>query len=74
MAPNQGKRKSCHLAIQQAAATRHADRVYITFKDYKNRQHMKLVCEPREGEEISLLVKCSSRRRQVSPLNLGRKD
>lgn len=29
------------------------------------------MCEPRKGEEISLLVKCSSKRHRVSPLNVG---
>lgn len=43
MAPNQGNRKSGRLAVLQAAATHHANRVYITLKDYKNRQRIKLM-------------------------------
>lgn len=71
MAPNQGNTNSHCLAVQQVAATHHANCAYITLKDYKNIQRIKLMCEPRKGEEISLLVKCSSKRHRVSPLNVG---
>lgn len=61
MAPNQGNTNSNCLAVEQAAATHHANRVYIALKDYKNIQRIKLMCEPREGEELSLLSHAPAR-------------